>query len=66
MSIIAASPSIVSRDIIAAAQKKKPKLKPRDVFANLYRLEHKRGLIRTEGPKGSKLYFLVETEADAL
>jgi len=58
LSVIGSSPGLTSKEVIASVQKKRPKLQPRDVFANLYRLHHKRGLIRTEGPKGSTRYFL--------
>lgn len=65
LAIIAASPGITSKDVIAAAQKKRSKLTPRDVFANLYRLHRVRHMIRAEGPKGSTRYFLTEPSEEA-
>lgn len=64
MAIIGATPGLMSKDIIVAAQKKR-KLGSRDVFANLYRLQHKRHLIRSEGPKGATRYFLAESQEGA-
>jgi hypothetical protein len=60
MSIVDKAPGVTSKQIIAAAQKKRQKLTPRDIFATLYRLEHVKGRLRAEGPRGGKKYFLAE------
>lgn len=58
LAIIGAHPGATAKDIQALAEKKRPKLQPRDTFANLYRLQ-KRRLIRGEGPRGATRYLLV-------
>jgi hypothetical protein len=59
MSIVSKAPGgLTSREVIAAAQKKRPKLKANDVLAGLYRLHRKKGALRAEGPKGSMRYFV--------
>lgn len=63
MSIVSKAPGgMTSKDVIAAATKKRPKLKPNDVLAGLYRLHRKKGWLRAEGPKGSMRYFVAETK----
>lgn len=60
LAIIGAQPGILSRDMLPFAQRKRPKLQMRDIHANLYRLQHKKQRIRTEGPRGETRYFLAE------
>jgi hypothetical protein len=64
MSIVRKSPDgMTSKEVIAAAVKRRPKLKSNDVLAGLYRLSRKKHWLRTEGPKGAMRYFVTEPPA---
>jgi hypothetical protein len=63
LSIVAESSSgMTSREVIAVVKKRRPKVKPNDVLAGLWRLHRKKGSLRADGPKGSMRYFVADPE----